>query len=412
MATWKKHYQPQLVTARIESGRKLSKEGKVSFTGFDISEYMFLLSSMLSIDSGIPEYERSRLINAAIFAAGKNGPVSPPSMLSAVNRLEKGYLNRDKHSYRLVTAISVPSTCSFPAVRYSGSTITVNPKQNKAILVARQKCLTEAKQTLFSNLPSRYTPVSVSIQARSEHEAADSALDRFDFVRAIWNLSINRRKSFRISWGRKKPVNSIVSGPIHTLHLKNGELATDSWWYESEYQGPTDLWRSAHFMSKMLNYTHRFRNKLMRLPFRESMIDALIRYVRALDSQNWQTSFLQLWGILELLTYTQKSSYDVTIRRVSFLFQDREYTRQVLNHLREFRNRSVHIGAGTEHIEKLMYQSKRYVEILLCFLVGNSFRFNSMEEAGEFLGTTPNRIRIRRKLAWLKYADKFLSHSI
>jgi len=411
MANWKKGYQPQMIIAKLEAGRIPSKDGKVSFSGVNYSEYAFLINSMLEIDKSIPEVEKSRLVSRSIANAGAKGRITKDKLFNSMNNFEKEYLARPLKRYRLITSMSVPLGISFPTFRSEGSVITVNPKLSEKLQSARGRCLTEAKHSLFFKLPSNYTPVSISIVAGSEHEAGETALERFDVIRAIWNLAVNRGQSWRMSWGRKKPVNAIVSGPIHTLHLPNGDLATDSWWYESEYQGPTDLWRNGGFLPEVIKFTVRFRKSLKKLPMRDVLSDALVRYVRALDSQNWQTSFLQLWGILELLTSTQRKRYDERIKRASFLFSEREYAKEVLNHLRDFRNRAVHAGADTDHIETLMYQSKSYVENLICFIVLNSFGFQSMEEVGDFLSTNPDRGRVKRKIKQLEYADRFLSNA-
>lgn len=409
MAKWKNGYQPQVIATKLESGKILSKDSGVSFTGINYPEFAFLINSMLDVAKSIPETEKSRLVGQAISRAGARGKITEQRLLAAAKELESEYLSRSLSSYRLLTAISIPRNVIFPAFRHAGSVIIVNPKLSKRAIAGRRQCIEDARDTLFCELPSRYTPVSISVSARSDHEAADTALDRFDLLRGIWNLAINRGHSWRMSWGRRKPVNVIVAGPIHTLHYPNGALATEDWWYESDYQGPTDLWQRTELLPNVLKFTSRFRKSLQISPVREPLTDALIRYVRALDNQNWQSAFMQLWGILELLTNTKRAKYDETIRRAMFLFKEREYAKEVLNQLREFRNRSVHAGADTDHIETLMYQSKRYVESLICFIVLNSFGFKSMKEVGDFLSIDPDTTAIKRHIERLKYAESFLS---
>ena len=53
------------------------------------------------------------------------------------------------------------------------------------------------------------------------------------------------------------------------------------------------------------------------------------------------TLHLRLWATLEKLTDTEES-YKATIKRASFLFEDRDYCQQVLRHLKDYRNRFVH----------------------------------------------------------------------
>jgi hypothetical protein len=118
-----------------------------------------------------------------------------------------------------------------------------------------------------------------------------------------------------------------------------------------------------------------------------------------LDSFEWETSFLRLWGVLETLTGTQPyESHDLTVKRAAFLYADpeRELHMQVLNHLRHYRNRSVHRGEGSETIEAYMYQLKRYVEVLLFFHLTSDYRFESLAKAAEFLDLPPKPADLRR----------------
>lgn len=113
--------------------------------------------------------------------------------------------------------------------------------------------------------------------------------------------------------------------------------------------------------------------------------NAFIRYTRALDERDWTTAFLKLWSILELLTDTSKANYDTTIKRTAFLYKEREYNIQVLQHLKKYRNLSVHLDMGNSEIETYLYQLKNYVETLLSFHLQNKFNFDTIQEAAEFL---------------------------
>ncbi len=69
-----------------------------------------------------------------------------------------------------------------------------------------------------------YSPVRVSVRARSEHEAYEKATGALDLLRGIWNLRLN--SAARSSSGKRKPVNVLQLGPLHSLHEPNGELAS------------------------------------------------------------------------------------------------------------------------------------------------------------------------------------------
>jgi len=251
----------------------------------------------------------------------------------------------------------------------------------------------------------------VSVVARSPFEAAEKALDRLDFIRGIWNLWINRGESIRISSGKRIPVNNILLGPIHTLHNRDGKLATESWWYEPQYQGVIKPFNDKSKINNMCKYMTNFRRLLKKSNYASDIIQAVLRYVRALDYRDWDVSFLRLWSVLEFLTGTLSDRYEVTIRRASYMFSNREYNRQILSHLRDYRNKSVHAGSESSEIELLMYQLKNYVEVLLAFHVRNKFKFSSIADAAEFLDLPNDLDLIDRKIGKLRYARKFIKQS-
>jgi hypothetical protein len=308
--------------------------------------------------------------------------------------------------YRLITSISIARSCHFPTVRFKGSSIVVHAKVSKATRNSRNDLLQGARHSVNSALPDHYADVSVSVKARSTAEAADKAMDRLDFVRGVWNLWKNRGQDFRISSGGREPVNDIILGPIHTLHHANGKLATQTWWYEPQYQGPIALFHNNANAQSMGMYMASFRGHLNKSKYERDLIQSVVRYVRGLDSRDWDDSFLRLWAVLEFLTGTVSDSYKLTIKRTASIFTDSEYTHLVLSHLRDYRNKAVHAGTASGDIEALMYQLKRYIERLIEFHVGNSYRFESIADAAEFMDIPNDKALIENKIRKLRYARK------
>lgn len=411
MPSWGKHYDPALIASRMERAKSLSNEGKVSFSGFEHSEHVVLLNSMVILDSVVPEVEKRQIINQATFNAGAKGSISAKSLLREIGVLESDYLAKKEKKYRLLTTISVSQRCNIPEVHFDGSHIVVHPRLRASDRSNREQLLSDAQHSLTNDIPGNYAQISVSVKARSPAEAADKALDRLDFVRGVWNLWRNRGHLFRISSGKRSPVNHIVLGPIHTLHNSDGTLATESWWYEPKYQGPIRLYDKADKITSMCSYLKHFRELLQKSSYRADIIDAVLRYVRALDTTDWDGSFLHLWGVLEHLTGTLSESYKVTIRRTSYMYSDREYAHQVLSHLKDYRNKAVHTGSESGDIEALVFQLKSHIERLIEFHLGNKYRFESIADAAEFMDLPNDLYSIDMKIDKLQYAKKFISSS-
>jgi len=408
MASWVKNFDSELVCQRISEITIIRDDGTVAYTGFGHTDGFVLLSSMVKLKEGIPSTEKKRIIRKAVNSTAKSGEISPQRLMASLKRAENAYIAQPLIKYRLFSSISVYWTCELKNLEYGGSRITFNPKSLKA-LECHSTLLKEAKQQFISDLPSNYKRLSVSVSARSTSEAVDSGLDRLDFVRGLWNFWSNRRAGFRTSFGNRQPVNKFILGPIHTLHFPDGSLATDGWWYEPHYQGGIKLYRDSGQISEMYKYTQNARRSITSSNYCKELVNAVLRYVRALDLRNWEDSFLLLWGVLELLTGTLSDSYKTTIRRAASMFTDHEYAQQVLTHLKEGRNRYVHAAVAPDEIETVMYQLKWYVEVLLDFHIRSSYKFKSIPDAAEFMDYPLSNLEISERIRKLEYARKLRS---
>ena len=102
----------------------------------------------------------------------------------------------------------------------------------------------------------------ISVQGKSDSDAANKAIDAIDLLRGIWNLYHNKRST---SSGLKEPVNKVVIGPLHTLHFPNGKLATDYWWYETDYRGPLNVFDLSREIEGLYLYQSKVRKLLKKV---------------------------------------------------------------------------------------------------------------------------------------------------
>lgn len=372
MAKWNNIYDPNIIVEKLEEIKRKKSNGRVSFSGFEFSDYSVLINSMIFIDNTIPKFEKRRIIDNAIFEVGQKDSITTKRLLSKINRLESNYLNQIPIRYSLLTTISLKSNTRLAKIKIDGCTITINPILSNKFKVEHNKVIEYAKKDFYNDLPKNYTFVKITLTSKSPFEAADKALDSINIIRAIWNYFYNSAQWSRSSSGKRKPINKILLGPIHTLHKQNGEMASKNWWYDIDYVAQMDSYDPSRELSDLNDFFYRFRKLLNKSKYYEDLKTALIRYTQSLDMINWENSFLRLWGILEHLTNTGKESYDKTIKRISFLFKEKEYTRQVLNHLKDYRNRSAHADSSNLDIEVYLFQLKRYVETLINFHLNSS----------------------------------------
>ena len=405
---WVKGYSPDLLVQKLEEAKTVDTNGKASFQGFGFTPNIVVLNSMVSFSSDIPELEKRRIISKTAFNVAGKGKITPQSLLSGINDLERQYLREKIKQYNLITSLSIRRVFKLKRRSLNGCIITFHPAINRHFLKEIEKINKHASYSIYGKFPHDYLFAKISVQGKSYSEAADKAIDTIDLLRGLWNLYYNRRHPFRISSGSRKPINNVVLGPLHTLHFPNGKLATESWWYEPDYRGPLN----GFDISKEIEGLHQFeanvRKLLKKSPFKSFLEAGIIRYTRALDLRDWDNAFLRLWGILETLTNTgENDTHKVTVKRTSFLYKDREYTKQILNHLRDYRNRAVHTGSGNQDIETYMYQLKNFVETALEFLIANKFGFKNLNEVAQFLDLPDDRTLLSKRIQLINSALKY-----
>jgi hypothetical protein len=148
-------------------------------------------------------------------------------------------------------------------------------------------------------------------------------------------------------------------------------------------------------------------NRLKKHSYKSEIEEVIIRYVRALDHSDLHVAFLLLWGVLETLTHTINADYERMVRRVAFHYRDAELQKQILQHLRTFRNESVHSGYRKTQIEGVLYQLKECVDDLIIFHLANHFRFQSFEEAAAFSDLNPDLSSLKTGLKKYRNALRY-----
>jgi hypothetical protein len=404
-----KGFDPAPIINKISKTVQIDKEGKVSFSGFEMFDHEAVLSNMLSFPEDVPQREAKGIIQRSLFEAAKDSPINPQKILSRVQRMVNAYYRQQEKPFVLLTTVSLQRNVSIPTTRPRGATVTFQYSPTSSFLAARSTQEVNAQRVLDYETPYSYSFVRVFVRSRTPLEAADRALDALDLVRGTLNWWENRRHHTRITYGVAKPINKVLLGPLHTLHGTSGDLAADTWWYEPYFRPVTAMYSPAPNTSILVTFYANIRKGLQRHPYRRDLENAILRYGRALDDSDHASAFQKLWGVLELLTCTN-FSYKDTIRRTSFIYGEHEYHRQVLYHLKEFRNAHVHEDASSDSVEIYLYQLKNYVEDLLSFHLTTGNRFETLDDVSEFMDVPPEIEKIRRRKRILESAERFRSH--
>lgn len=403
---WKNGFNPDVVLGKLSSIRSLDGE-KVSFSAFEYHEYISVLKSMIDVDDNISTEIAHGLIVNGFHEAAKKTELTKQNVISSVKKAVREHLGKPDEEYWLVTTLNIHTSNNLPRYKINGCDLRFYKNLPEKYREARQEFLKMASSWLVDKDDAFSHYIVANVTGKSAHDAVDKMLDAIDLLRGIWNLHTNKVMVLSFG-GRKKPVNQVTLGAIHTLHDKNGNKFDDTYWYEPEYfkdHSKVDFSKTSY---KTLEFTKNVRKALKGNSYKEDVEMAIIRYVRALDPQDYNSVFIKLWSVLEYLTYTLKDSYDKTIRRASFQYEDREYVRQVLEHLRQYRNKSVHLGAGESDIDAHVYHLKSYVEQLLRFHIGNHFKFESLEDAAKFMDLQPDIDELKKQIALCQAGIKLM----
>ena len=356
---------------------------------------------MLSLPAAASEIDSSTLLWRALTSV--RGPLTPGDFLAAVNSEISSRLATREVKYRLLTTISLHPDDVPKAISALGTTLRLLPGEFPRAYASRAELIrTRPLQTAAT--PSTYCRVIVSAKAKSPSAAVHKALRALDLQRALWCALANPTMSITLGGPSLKPINVVRLGSQHTLHLAKGEPAAEAIWFDPGFV-ETSIFR---FQKSALARKHSSwaMKRLRTSSYQDQIVSALVRYVRALDEQDATTAFLRLWSALESLTTPGVADYDRLVRRCVFLFRDATYHRQILEHLREYRNETVHAGEFSDHARTLCYQTQMYFLALVWFHIRNASFFKSLDEANAFLDSPADKAGLLRQVTLARKAIK------
>jgi hypothetical protein len=237
--------------------------------------------------------------------------------------------------------------------------------------------------------------------AKSRQQAADAIFRALDVFLGLTNFLIIRGRVI-VRTGKIVPKSEIVLGPYQLMHLDDGTRFKDEIWYQpvrQEYRPSTFLIKDIEAFLKGLKLQLK---KIVGSIFSDILKKALSRYYSATMKIDRHDMLIEFWGILELLTASERMSAEVTIKRATSLSKDPWLRQRSLERASEARNRYIHVGTQDDAIEDVVDELKNYVEQMIDFLMRNEFKLASFLEFIRFLdlpsdsSVLSDQIKIRR----------------
>ena len=379
-------------------------DGKGGVAGYNFGayqEYLSAIESYIKVNSEIPEPKKFKLLGNAVWTAAKDKKLYARNLLKYVKDEESKYLREPKENYEFISSLSVNY---FKGLKRTNLNPPIKFARKKPKKFDFEPILKPFSYIDIKEIPGSYTFFRIPVKARNPIEAYLQGIDAIDLLRAIWNWFYKPQEYYFNSDQSRKSLNLITLGPFHII-LKPDSTLDGNFWYEPEFrESAMDIRKD---WDKLNAFEQRSRRAISRHSYRNEIENALRRFARALDHKDKHVSFLQLWQVLEKITGTNNANYEQLIKRVAFLYEEVDLNRGVLNHLRLYRNSSVHDGIQNNRIEKYLYQLKRYVEEVLGFHVNNPFKANSLADAVSYLDLPTDGSNLKKRFTQIKKALKF-----
>lgn len=206
------------------------------------------------------------------------------------------------------------------------------------------------------------------------------------------------------------PINKITLGGMHSLHNPDGSVYDkNAYWYEADFDERKVHQISPERLSRSRGFYDFVSAALTVHKDRHIIKDSIVRYVRAYDLSDRNTTVQRAWATIESIVAPDENNADKIVSRCSYLFADREYYRQILEHVKEYRNRNVHQAHSIDDPSPHCYQLQMFYRQSLIFHLMEAKNFESLEDANKFLDLSDSIPELIRRKELLEKAIQFLS---
>lgn len=390
--------RPETILKKLEEIKNKNSPDEIDFS----IEYTFALSALETMIS-FPKIEGINKSDLIFRVISKTGELKKDTVLTELNQLVS-QVNAQKESvFHILTSLSLSN---FPTKRITvvDCEIELMDKDYPEKYINARKIVLEKKN--LNEAPSGYTKIIIFVKEKSAERAVTKALRCLDLQRAAWCLLANR-SYFEFFGNEWEPINKIRLGEIHSVHHDNGELAIEELWFEPNFVKASSI-NVLQELNKFEENNEWLLTQLDKSKYPEELKNALLRYVRALDEKDQNSAVIKLWAAIESLTAPLGANGELITKRCSFIFRDFNFHKQVLEHLREYRNRYVHAGDQREEAKNICLQLQFYFRELILFHLRKTEIFSNLEEANEFLDLPPKKHDLIRKKELIESALSYV----
>lgn len=394
VAKWKTkgNLKPEVILEKLTGMKNKQEDGSVSWSGFEYFSATLALKNMVAFPEKVNDFYKGNIVRTALdIIAKKPQALSKKDLIDEINSIIREASKTPFLEFYVLSSLSISNFGLSSNVTIENCQILLLDGDYPQEFANSSNALRN-REDISDKTPQNYKKVIVSLKAKSEILAITTALRVLDLQRAIWLLpNPILLASPDKEW---EPINKIRLGHVHTVHDTDGQGYEDLLWHEPNFM-ETQLFTPKDAEDFRQN-SDLFWSQLSKLPYEKEMKSALLRFVRALDESDQNIAVIKLWGALEELI--KSSNYDLVTRRISFLFTEREYHQQILESLRDYRNRSVHAGEYGISAKSYARTLHYYFSHLVLFHLKMAGKFKDLDEVNCFLDLpVDEKILDRRK---------------
>lgn len=386
--SWNRDFRPEPLLSEIERIR-VDVDGQVAFKGGQFGVAIAVLRSALIVPDSIPELDVSLSIRKGVTAAVKAGPLTPDGVL---NRIKNQLLERRRKRPKplvIVGTLSIPNDVPIRRRSLFDSQVVFLRSVDSKFRKSREK--SEIALSHMPEVSEGCVNLQATVYAKDANSAVHAVYRSVDTIRSFWNFAENHGRS-TFSFGKPKPdpINKVRWIGATTVHEIGGKLAYDGYWADTDNMTCERPFKTRDF-DHWINIERTFRGRLLSAPEIKTVTDYLVAYVRALDSHDYEKSYLALWSLLEkMMGGIEHGNYKRVLARLMrvFHFKDQhthDFYRQEVLHLKQYRHRIVHDSKSTEDLEIVTHQLRSFVENLIRFILWNISKFGSLSQIRAFL---------------------------
>lgn len=354
---------------RMNEGTEPTGSGAISLKAGDHRDLFFLLADCIVMPGELARSDISHLSHRAFINLRKNGPVTPPKLLSEISERVNHLLSVPSKTFTMWTAFRVRMDIDARGSRFRIDDVRINLYRNLPKWLCLQEHFISGVGIINPNSILNYYYLVCNTTARNENQASDKIFRACDTFYASINTAWRTTEFF----AKRHSTAKILPGPYQFLFEGQKFLGTDKVWYTPNFD--EDEWcrspKSASDFARQSNTIRKVLSRLQRHPLRTQLEKALVFSSEGMMSKDLSFRLMRFWSAAEALFTSEAdrtNSKKLIDRMVFAERENREISRMKLERAYILRNLYVHHGS-TDNDDNSLTENLRETILIFAFYI-------------------------------------------